>query len=136
MSTDQHRATTALGANVLAPVSGGRAAEATETLAAGPGVRIERIVSMGHASPDGFWYDQAEAEWVMIVSGRARLQIAGQDGAIDMGLGDTLLIPAHCRHRVAWTDPKQPTVWLAVFVAGDLIGDKGFVAGRVKGETG
>jgi len=24
-------------------------------------------------------------------------------------------LPAKCRHRVDWTDPDEPTVWLAVF---------------------
>jgi cupin 2 domain-containing protein len=28
--------------------------------------------------------------------------------------GDYLLIPAYRRHRVEWTDPTQPTVWLAL----------------------
>ena len=89
--------------------------ELVEILAAGTGVRVERIVSTGQASPAGFWYDQDEHEWVMVASGRAG--IAFDDGAepVALAAGDHLLIPAHRRHRVAWTAPDMPTVWLAVF---------------------
>lgn len=80
-----------------------------------PGVRIERIVSRGHRSPDDFWYDQDELEWVLLVSGRARLQLEGQTDLIELTAGDYLEIPAHLKHRLQWTDPNQDTVWLAVF---------------------
>lgn len=93
-----------------------RDAEATEELFARPGVRLERIVSFGQASPDGFWYDQVEAEWVVLLKGRARLEIAGEAAERVLGPGDAVFLPAHCRHRVAWTDPDEPTVWLALFV--------------------
>ena len=102
--------------NLLRDLPSASLAEATETLASGPGVRIERIVSMGQVSPDGFWYDQPEDEWVMVVSGSARLTIEGEPGELVITAGDAILIPAHCRHRVTWTDPHQPTVWLAVFM--------------------
>ncbi len=82
-------------------------------LLARPGLRIERIVSLGHASPDGFWYDQAGEEWVLLVAGAARLRFEGAP-AMELGPGDHLLIPSHARHRVEWTDPGQPTVWLAL----------------------
>lgn len=80
-----------------------------------PGVaRVERIVSTGHASPPGFWYDQPEAEWVAVLQGAAR--IAFDDGTeLSLGPGDHIFIPPHRRHRVAWTSPDEPTVWLAVF---------------------
>ena len=48
--------------------------ELLTTLAERPGVRIERIVSTGQASPPGFWYDQDWGEWVVLLSGRARLR--------------------------------------------------------------
>ena len=64
------------------------------------GVRLQRIVSFGQASPDGFWYDQAETEWVTVLTGRARIRIADQVDEIALGAGDTLLLPARCRHRV------------------------------------
>lgn len=77
-------------------------------------IRIERIVSTGHASPDGFWYDQVEHEWVVVLKGEARL--AFEDGeTVLMKPGDHVLIPAHRRHRVEWTTPDEPTIWLAVF---------------------
>jgi cupin 2 domain-containing protein len=93
-----------------------RLAEVFDTLAAAGPVRIERIVSHGQASPEGFWYDQAQAEWVMVVQGAARLAFA--DGEVALAAGDWLTIPAHCRHRVAWTDNTQPTLWLALHAKG------------------
>ena len=84
------------------------------TLAERPGGRIERIVSTGQASPPGFWYDQDWGEWVVLLSGAARLRFADEDEPRYLGPGDWVDIPAHCRHRVEWTDPDQPTVWLAV----------------------
>ncbi len=88
--------------------------EITQVLAAFPGARIERIVSRGQASPPGFWYDQAWTEWVIVLSGAAELLIEGEDAPRWLGPGDYLEIPAHVRHRVAWTDPGQATLWLAV----------------------
>ena len=113
---------THLGLNLLTSEPSARDAEVTRTIVAGKGVRLERIVSHGQASPDGFWYDQAEAEWVTLLTGRARIKIAGDVSEITMGPGDTLLLPAHCQHRVEWTDPQQPTVWLALFFDGELAG--------------
>jgi len=89
--------------------------ELIERLAGADRVRVERIVSHGHASPVGFWYDQDETEWVMVVSGRARLRFETDDHTIDLAQGDHLTIPPHARHRVDWTDPDEPTVWIAVF---------------------
>lgn len=77
-----------------------------------PGLRIERIVSHGHASPAGFWYDQPQAEFVVLLRGAARLRF--DDGVCELRPGSCINIPAHCRHRVEWTDPDEPTVWLAV----------------------
>lgn len=78
------------------------------------GVRIERIISNGHASPEGFWYDQDQHEWVMVVQGEAVLALEGRPD-VHLGPGDYLNIPAHTRHRVVSTAASQPTVWLAVF---------------------
>jgi cupin 2 domain-containing protein len=80
-------------------------------------VRIERIVSHGHASPDEFWYDQDQDEWVLLLRGEARLRFAHREQAIVLRPGDSILLPAHCRHRVDWTTPDQETIWLAVFPA-------------------
>jgi cupin 2 domain-containing protein len=88
--------------------------EETSILAEHPGAVVERIVSTGQASPPGFWYDQGWAEWVIVLEGAARLLIEGEGGARGLGPGDYVELPAHCRHRVEWTDPDRPTVWLAV----------------------
>lgn len=88
--------------------------ESVETLVADPAVRIERIVSTGQASPDGFWYDQADDEFVVLLRGAAVLRFAADDRRLELAPGDWVEIPAHARHRVEWTDPTQPTVWLAV----------------------
>ena len=97
----------------LPPVNAGD--EAFQTLLQAPGVRVERIVSRGHRSPDGFWYDQDMDEWVLLLSGAATLRFEGED-PIALKLGSYVDIPAHRRHRVEWTDPAQPTIWLAVHI--------------------
>jgi len=87
--------------------------ELFETLARGEGVRIERIVSKGHTTPEAAWYDQDGNEWVLVLKGAARLEF--EDGSsTSLGAGDWFDIPAHRKHRVAWTDPLQETIWLAV----------------------
>ena len=83
------------------------------TLLESPNVRIERIVCHGHASPEGFWFDQDQHEWVLVLQGAARLRF--EDNTIDLKPGDHVNIPAHTKHRVEWTTPDEPTVWLAVF---------------------
>jgi cupin 2 domain-containing protein len=75
-------------------------------------VRIERIVSHGHASPEGFWYDQDQHEWVVVMKGAARLRF--EDETVEIKPGDFLNIPAHTKHKVEWTTPDEPTIWLAV----------------------
>ena len=92
--------------------------ERVDVLAESDHMRIERIVSRGHASPDGFWYDQDRAEWVVVLRGRARLEFADRPAPVELGPGDHLLIEAHARHRVSSTDPDQDTVWLAVHFSG------------------
>lgn len=103
------------GVNLFTPEPSARNGEVTQRIAKGKGIRIERIVSHGQASPDAFWYDQDEAEWITVLTGSARITIAGQADDILLRPGDTLLLPAHCRHRVAWTAPDEPTIWLALF---------------------
>lgn len=87
--------------------------ELTEILLQRSGIRVERIVSRGHASPDGFWYDQQEHELVFVLRGSARLQFV--DAVRELKPGDYVRIPARCRHRVEWTAPDEPTIWLAIF---------------------
>lgn len=90
-------------------------AERTDVLLDTPGVRLERIVSTGHATPPGEWYDQDRDEWVVVLRGRARVRIEGEAEDRTLSVGDHLLLRAHVRHRVEWTDPAEPTIWLALF---------------------
>lgn len=76
------------------------------------GILIERIVSQGQRTPDGKWYHQAYDEWVMVIQGQAVLRYEQEQ--LTLNTGDCLLIPAHTKHRVEWTDPKQNTIWLAI----------------------
>ena len=101
--------------NLLHPLPDARAGECVDELFTQPGLRIERIVSLGQASPLGFWYDQADGEWILLLAGAARLRFADEKEARHLGPGDCLDIAPHRRHRVDWTDPAVPTVWLAVF---------------------
>ncbi len=101
--------------NLLEPVPAQPPEELIQEIVTGDRVRIERIVSRGHASPPGFWYDQEQREWVAVLAGRARLRFADDERVLEMGPGDHVLIEAHRRHRVEWTDPDRDTVWLAVF---------------------
>ncbi len=106
--------------NILSSLPAPRGDEAIDTLLRGSGIRVERIVSHGQASPAGFWYDQNEAEWVLVLRGRAHLSIEGEAQDRALGPGDSVFLPAHCRHRVAWTSPDEPTVWLTIFVDAQL----------------
>jgi cupin 2 domain-containing protein len=88
--------------------------ELITTLVDAAHVRIERIVSHGHASPEGFWYDQDQHEWVILITGAARLKFESEERPVEMQPGDFINIPAHRRHRVEWTKPDEQTIWLAV----------------------
>ena len=88
--------------------------ELCSVLAESKNAKIERIVSNGHASPEGFWYDQGQDEWVLLVAGSAVLEF--EDRQVRMEPGDHLLIPAHRRHRVATTSQTEKTVWVAVYL--------------------
>jgi len=100
--------------NLLADLAPKGCEEEITQLLRAPAVRIERIVSHGHASPPGFWYDQDRAEWVLLLQGAAILAFEREAEPIRLGPGDHVHIPAHARHRVEWTDPGHPTIWLAV----------------------
>jgi cupin 2 domain-containing protein len=93
--------------------------ERVEALIAGKQWRLERIHSCLASSPEGFWYDQGEWEWVLVLRGSARLQFADEERERDLCVGDSLLITPHRRHRVVATDPDPGTVWLALFWSAD-----------------
>ncbi len=109
-----HRLSVVIAGNLFEDTGPRGDGERFNTLVACEGVRIERIVSHGHASPPGFWYDQPQDEWVVVLAGSADLRIEGEVAVRRLERGDHLLIPAHCRHRVDRTDDE--TVWLAVHV--------------------
>ncbi len=100
--------------NLFACFSTDRARERFSTLLETTSFKLERIVSHGHATPEGEWYDQERSEWVVLLKGSAGLLIEGETEVRIMRAGDYVLIPAHVRHRVAWTQPDVETVWLAL----------------------
>jgi len=87
--------------------------EITETLVKEKNIRIERIVSKGHMSDEGYWYDQAKNEWVILLKGKAKLEFENE--TLELEAGDYLNIPANKKHRVSWTDPTTESIWLAIF---------------------
>ena len=88
--------------------------ELIENLIDQPGIRLERIVSTGHVTPEGEWYDQESDEWVVLLTGSAKLRFETPDETLSLSSGDYVMIDAHRKHRVEWTDPDEPTVWLAL----------------------
>ena len=102
--------------NIFAAIPARLPEELVEVLLATEQVRIERIVSAGHVSPPGFWYEQETREWVLLIQGSARLMFDGDDWPIEMRPGDFVDIPARRRHRVEGTDPSTQTIWLAIHV--------------------
>ena len=92
--------------------------ELVETLLETESLRIERIVSRGHTSPTDDWYDQRQHEWVILLRGAAELRFEADPETRRLQAGDYLNIPAGARHRVEWTHPDQPTIWLAIHYRG------------------
>lgn len=99
--------------NLLNPLPAALPDEMVDVLLRQASLRIERIVSRGQYSAPDFWYDQEQAEWVLLIQGAARLEFTQH--MVSLQAGDYLHIAAHEKHRVDWTDPEQDTVWLAVF---------------------
>jgi cupin 2 domain-containing protein len=106
---------TATPASLFANIPSALTEELFESIAASPHMRIERIVSRGHASAEGFWYEQPQNEWVMVVKGEAVLRFEQGGRSIRMKPGDHVTIGAGERHRVDWTSGNEDTIWLAVF---------------------
>lgn len=101
--------------NLLSAIPDHLPQELFEQLPLQPGGPVlQRIVSRGHATPAGQWYDQDTHEWVLLLSGSAGLRFEGDDQVHILRPGDYLDIPARRRHRVEWTHPVVATVWLAL----------------------
>jgi cupin 2 domain-containing protein len=100
--------------NLLAAIPKRSKEEQFSELVASDRVRIERIVSCGQCSGPDDWYDEEEAEWVVVLAGAARLIFEDESEPRPLAVGDWVYIPPHRRHRVDWTDPQEETVWLAV----------------------
>ncbi len=88
--------------------------EALEKILQTQQFKIERIISHGHATAEGEWYDQDKDEWVLVLKGNAGLLFEGNDETVAVKTGDYINIPAHQKHRVEWTDPEEETIWLAI----------------------
>ena len=99
--------------NIFDSIPADLSSEVFEDLVSSDKVKIERIISKGHSSPDFGWYDQEQSEWVIVIAGSAIIDFDGKP-SITLKAGDYLNIPAHQKHKVAWTDPDVETVWLAV----------------------
>ena len=103
-------------ANLLEQVDPAKGSEELiEVLARGENIRVERIVSLGHCSESGFWYDDPQAEWVTVLSGEARIRFLTESKVIHLRQGDHITIAPHEKHRVEWTLPNEQTVWLAIY---------------------
>ena len=102
-------------ANLLASPLPPAGQEHTTLLLESPSCRLERIHSHQACSPEGFWYDQHEHEWVLLLQGSALLRFEDECEPRALSRGDHVLIPAHRRHQVLATDPDPGTVWLALF---------------------
>lgn len=103
--------------NIFGVLDHNRTSEQFSEILRKDGVRIERIVSNGQTTPDGQWYDQDWTEWVLVVQGRAKILFEGAAEPRELHAGDWLEIAPHVRHRVTFTDPDNPTIWLAVHFA-------------------
>ena len=103
--------------NIPAELSG----ELSDPLLSRPGLRVERIVSRGDTTPEGEWYDQQEHEWVCVLSGAARIELEGREELLELVPGDWVQLPAHVRHRVAWTSTDVDTIWIAIFLSVDSL---------------
>lgn len=100
--------------NLFGPVPRPSRDELVEPILETRHFRLERIVSTGHATPSGEWYDQERDEWVVLLTGSAGLRFEDDADVQVLQPGDHLVIPAHRRHRVEWTASSGPAVWLAL----------------------
>jgi len=101
--------------NIFAGLPNRSAAEQYATLLESPAFKLARIVSTGQATPEGEWYDQDRAEWVVVLKGRAGLRFEDETEDRTLNTGDFLAIAPHRRHRVTWTSKDETTIWLALY---------------------
>jgi hypothetical protein len=99
--------------NLLTKLPAATRAEAFTELLARPGVRVERIVSRGQATPANQPMVQAQDEWVVLIEGAAGLRIEDSD-EVTLRAGDHVWIARGQKHWVTWTAKDRPSVWLAV----------------------
>lgn len=99
--------------NIFANIPKPADSEFFEELLLKEGLKIERIVSFGHETPEYEWYDQRQNEWVILLKGEAVLSFLEEED-VRLKAGDYINIPAHKKHRVSWTKPNEESVWLAV----------------------
>ena len=104
--------------NLLDPATTAPGDEIEEELCSGQNWRLMRISSNGSRSPDGFWYEQAEHEWIALLKGSALLRLDDPEECLELSVGDQLTLPAGRRHRVERTDVDPGTVWLALYWSG------------------
>ncbi|MFH1460188.1 MAG: cupin domain-containing protein [Candidatus Omnitrophota bacterium] len=100
--------------NLFQEISGQLSQEIFDTLLETENFRLERIVSQGQSTPPGEWLEQKQDEWVVLLSGAARLLFAQDKTQLNMKPGDYVHVPANCKHRVEWTEPNTKTVWLTL----------------------
>ena len=116
---DERTTADALAGNLLTDLPDQpRAEEVFETLFSHSNVRLERIISTGQASAPDFWYDQPQAEWVLVVQGGATVRFEDESESRSLTAGDYLYIAPHRRHQVQHTQTYPPTVWLAIHMDG------------------
>jgi cupin 2 domain-containing protein len=102
--------------NLFHPTDPEGSREVVELLLQGESFRLESIRSYGEPSPEGFWYDQSDPEWVILLLGTAFLAFEHGE-SVELKAGDYLLIPAGRKHRVE--SVSQDAAWLALHVTGN-----------------
>ena len=102
-------------ANIYSQIPDNLSKELFEEIIQGGEFKLERVVSKGHMTPEGEWYDQDRDEWVILLKGSADLLVGeGEAESVSLRPGDFLHLPAHRKHRIERTDPVEETVWLAL----------------------
>ena len=100
--------------NIFSLIPKDLSVEDFEEIIEGSKFKLERIVSKGHATPEGEWLSQERDEWVILLKGSAGLTVEGKKITMTLRPGDHVHLPAHVKHRVEWTDSKEETIWLAL----------------------